>query len=78
MADNQVKISFIFSIKDLSKNNKMFFLIVKNYSLKRQLQESDTLKILDLDLKLQKKLYNLLMSIKNVLLLVMFLSEEKF
>ncbi len=55
----------------------MSFWIVKNYSLKRPPPVLDISRILDSDSKHQKKLFNLIMSTRNVPLPVTSLSEEK-
>ncbi len=78
MADNQVKILSYLSIKDHSKNKKTYSWIVKNFLLKRLLQELDILKTLGLDLKHQSKPLNQLTLIKNVHSLVTSQSEVKF
>ena len=47
MADNQVLLWFILSIKEPSKNKKMFFLTAKNSLPRKHSQVFDTSKTLD-------------------------------
>ncbi len=78
MADNQVYQYLMFSIKDPSKNKRMFSWIVKNCSPKKPLPELDTSRISDWDSKHPNKLLNPISSIKNVHSPATYQSEERF
>jgi hypothetical protein len=76
MADIQV-LFFKLSNKDLSKSKIMSSLTLRNLSLKRHQLVSDTLKMLDLDSRPQKKLLKDTILIRNVLSLERLTLEEE-
>lgn len=78
MADNQVLVWFILSIREPSKNKKMFSSTARNSLPRKLAQVSDTSKTLDWDSKHPRKLLNPSMLIRNAPSPAVFLSEVKY